>query len=127
ALVTETRRITLPAGESDVRFEGVAGGFVPQSAIVSGFPDGVGVRNRDAMLLSPATLLARSLGRRVTTRRTSLATGAVRESEAVVRSGADGAVVLQTREGNDALRCTGLAETLVYDGVPAGLSARPTL
>ena len=127
ALVTETRRITLPAGESEIRFEGVAGGIVPQSAIVTGFPDGVVERNRDAMLLSPATLLDRSLGRRVTIRRTSLATGAVRESEAVVRSGADGAVVLQTREGNEALRCTGLAETLVYDGVPAGLSARPTL
>lgn len=127
ALVTETRRITLPAGESEIRFEGVAGGIVPQSAIVTGFPDGVVERNRDAMLLSPATLLDRSLGRRVTIRRTSLATGAVRESEAVVRSGADGAVVLQTREGNEALRCTGLPETLVYGALPDGLSARPTL
>jgi len=127
ALVTETRRIALPAGDSEIRFEGVAGGIVPQSAIVAGFPDGIVERNRDAMLLSPDTLLDRSLGRRVAIRRTSMATGAVTETEAVIRSGADGAVVLQTREGSEALRCTGLPETVVYDALPGGLSARPTL
>jgi len=127
ALISETRRIALPAGESEIRFEGVAGGIVPQSAIVSGFPEGIVERNRDAYLLSPATLLDRSLGRRVHLRRTSRATGAVTEQDAVIRSGADGAVVLQTAEGFEALRCTGLRETLVYDGVPAGLSAQPTL
>jgi len=127
ALIGETRTVTIPAGESEVRFEGVAGGIVPQSAIVTGFPDGIVERNRDAYLLSPATLLDRSLGRRVHLRRTSLATGAVREHEAVIRSSADGAVVLQTAAGFEALRCTGLAETLVHDEVPAALSARPTL
>ena len=84
-------------------------------------------RNRDAYLLSPATLLDRTLGRRVHLRRTSRATGAVREQEAIVRSGAAGAVVLQTADGFEALRCTGLPETIVYDGVPQGLAARPTL
>ena len=127
ALVTETRRIALPAGEAEIRFEGVAGGILPQSAIIAGFPDGVVERNRDAMLLSPATLLDRSLGQRVAIRRTSVATGAVRDIEALIRSGADGAVILQTAEGNEALRCTGLAETIVYDALPGGLSARPTL
>ena len=127
ALVTETRRVELPAGEAEIRFEGVAGGIVPQSAIVTGFPDGIVERNRDAMLLSPATLLDRSLGQRVAIRRTSRATGAVTESEAVIRSGAEGAVVIQTREGTEALRCTGLPETLVHDSLPGGLSARPTL
>jgi hypothetical protein len=127
ALISETRRITLPAGESELRFEGVAAGMVPQSAIVSGLPEGIVERNRDAYLLSPATLIDRSLGRRVRIRRTSLATGRVRRSEAVIRTGADGAVVLETEEGFEALRCTGLPETLVYDGVPAGLSAKPTL
>ena len=72
---------------------------MPQSAIVTGFPEGIVERNRDAYLLSPATLLDRSLGRRVHLRRTSRATGAVREQEAVIRSGADGAVVLQTADG----------------------------
>ncbi len=127
ALISETRRVTIPAGESDIRFEGVAGGILPQSAIVTGLPEGIVERNRDAYLLSPATLLDRSLGRRVHLRRTSRATGAVREHEAVVRSGAGGAVVLETADGFESLRCTGLAETPVYDSVPAELSVRPTL
>jgi hypothetical protein len=127
ALVTETRTITLSAGEAEVRFEGVAGGILPQSAIVAGFPDGIVERNRDAYLLSPATLVDRSLGQRVMLRRTSRATGATTETEAILRSGADGAVVMQTAEGNEALRCTGLTETVVYNGLPAGLAARPTL
>jgi hypothetical protein len=127
ALVTETRRVSIPAGDSDVRFEGVAGGIVPESAIVSGFPQGVREKNQDAWLLSPASLLDSSLGRRVHLRRTSLPTGAVRETEAVVRSGAAGAVVLETPEGIESLRCDGLRATLLYDRVPAGLSAKPTL
>lgn len=127
ALVTETRRVSIPAGESDIRFEGVAGGILPESAIVSGFPAGVVEKNQDAWLLSPASLVDASLGRRVHLRRTSRETGAVRETEAVVRSGPDGAVVLETPEGIESLRCNGLAETLRYDRVPPGLSARPTL
>ena len=63
--------MTLPAGETELRFEGVAGGIVPQSAIVTGLPDGIVERNRDAYLLSPESLLDRSLGRRVHLRRTS--------------------------------------------------------
>jgi hypothetical protein len=126
ALISERRRIRLPAGESIVRFEGVAGGIVPQTAIVTGFPDGIVERNRDAYLLSPATLLDRSLGRRVHLRRTS-PTGQVREQDAVVRSSAAGGVVLETPDGIEALRCTGIPETIVYDGLPEGLSAKPTL
>ena len=127
ALISETRRIKIPAGESQLRFEGVAGGILPESAIVTGFPAEVVEKNQDARLLSPASLLDASLGKRVHLRRTSRATGAVRDMEAVVRSGANGAVVLQTEEGIEALRCTGQAETLRYDGVPADLSAKPTL
>jgi hypothetical protein len=51
----------------------------------------------------------------------------VREQEAVVRSSAAGGVVLETPDGIEALRCTGVPETIVYDGVPDGLSAKPTL
>ncbi|MFN3944290.1 MAG: DUF4139 domain-containing protein [Allosphingosinicella sp.] len=127
ALVSETRTISIPAGEAEVRFEGVAGGIVPQSAIVTGFPEGIVERNRDALLLSPGTLIDRSLGRRVTLRRTSLETGAVREYQAVARSGAGGLLVLETEEGFEALRCTGLRETLLVDEVPPDLNARPTL
>jgi hypothetical protein len=108
ALITETRQVILPAGEADLRFEGVAGGIVPQSAIIVGLPDGIVERNRDALLLSPESLLDRSLGRRVHLRRTSAATGAVTDENAIIRTGPDGAVVVQTAAGFEALRCTGL-------------------
>jgi hypothetical protein len=127
ALVSETRHVRLPAGDSVIRFIGVAGGILPQSAILAGLPGGVVEKNLDAELLSPASLLDRSLGRRVHLTRTFAKTGKTVEQEAVVRSGADGAVVLQTADGFEALRCTGLKEAIVYDGVPEGLSAKPTL
>ena len=125
ALVRETRSVSLPAGESELRFEGVTGGIVPQSAILEGL-GGVTEKNRDAKLLSPGNLLDSLLGLRVHLRRTSLATGAVREQEAVVRASGDG-VVVQTADGVEALRCTGLNETPLAEGVPPTLSAKPTL
>src|SRR5215469_8889741 len=51
ALVTETRRVRLPAGEHRLRFEGVADGIEPASALVTGLPEGVVEKNRDARLL----------------------------------------------------------------------------
>ena len=127
ALVSETRHVRLPPGSSVLRFEGVASGILPQSAIVSGL-GGAGIeRNRDAYLLSPGTLLDRSLGERLQLRRTSKATGKVIEQDAIVRTSANGGMVVETAGGIEALRCTGQSETLLYDGVPKDLSARPTL
>ena len=126
ALITETRRVSLPAGEVDLRFEGVAGGLIPQSAVVSGLGDSVTEKNRDAKLLSPGTLIDAYLGQRVHLRRTSKATGKVVEQEAIVRASGNG-IVVQTATGVEALRCTGLSETLLAPGVPADLSAKPTL
>lgn len=127
ALITETRTIAVPAGRSMIRFEGVAGNIFPESAIVTGLPGGVREKNLDADLLSPRSLYDRALGRRVILRRTDPATGKVSEEQATIRSGAAGAAVLQTGAGYEAMRCTGLPETIVYDAVPAGLSAKPTL
>ena len=126
ALITETRRVRLPAGEVDLRFEGVAGGLIPQSAVVSGLGDGVSEKNRDAKLLSPGTLIDAYLGQRVHLRRTSKVTGKVIEQEAIVRASGNG-IVVQTATGVETLRCTGLNETLLAPGVPADLSAKPTL
>lgn len=127
ALISEMRTVDLPAGEAVLRFEGVAEGMIAVSAIVTGLPGGAAQKNRDAALLSPASLLDGSLGNRVHLRRTDRATGRVTEEEAIIRSGPTGAVVLQTAAGYEALRCTGIPETILYDGVPPGLTARPTL
>lgn len=127
ALITEIRTVTLPAGRSTIRFEGVAGNIFPESAIISGLPRGAREKNLDADLLSPRSLYDRALGRRVIIRRTSKATGKVDEEQATIRSAADGAAVIQTGGGVEALKCSGLPETILYNAVPEGLSAKPTL
>lgn len=127
ALVTETRTVTIPAGESVVRFEGVAEGMFPESAIVTGLPKGVKEKNRDARLLSPLGLVDAYLKRAVTITRTSKATGQSREYPAFITSAPGGAVILQTGEGYEALHCTGLPERMGFDKVPVNLSAKPTL
>ena len=126
AMVSETRRVTLPAGDVDLRFEGVTQGILPQSAIVTGLGDALVEKNRDAMLLSPGTLIDAMLGQRVHLRRTSKATGEVAEQEAVIRASGNG-IIIQTEAGFEALRCTGLGETLLPERIPETLSARPTL
>lgn len=127
ALVTETRTITLPAGPSVIRFVGVSEGMMPETAIVTGLPRGVGEKNRDARLLGPATLVDANLKRSVVVRRTDRATGKVTESEAVIQSGPNGGVLLSTAQGVEALGCSGLPEAIRYPGVPADLAAKPTL
>ncbi|WP_338445371.1 hypothetical protein V5F89_09270 [Pelagerythrobacter marensis] len=125
AMISETRTVTLPPGESTVRFEDVAEGMVAVSAIVTGLPGGTIEKNRNAELLSPAALVNGTLGNRVTITRTNPATGEARSERAIVRTRADGGLVLQTGERFEAVRCAGLPETLTFDRVPAGLSAQP--
>lgn len=127
ALVTETRTVRLPAGDATIRFEGVAGGIIPASAIIAGLPGGTVEKNRDARLLSPAALVDGTLGRRVTLRRTDKASGRTSEEDAEIVAGPAEGVVLRTAGGIETLGCSGLKEALRYDRVPADLSARPTL
>ncbi len=127
ALITERRTVTLPAGAAVIRFEGVAGNILPESAVVADLPSGVIEKNLDADLLSPRSLYDRMLGRAVMVRRTDRATGKVVEQAATIRSSAAGAALVTVAGGIEALRCTGLAEAIVYPEVPAGLSDKPTL
>jgi hypothetical protein len=127
ALVTETRRIHVPAGDAVLRFEGVADGIIPASAIVTGLPGGTIEKNRDARLLSPAALIDGTLGREVTLRRTDRKTGKVSEERATIVAGPAHGVVLRTESGIETLDCSGLGESPRYDGVPQGLFAKPVL
>jgi len=127
ALITETRTISVPRGDSQIRFENVAEGLLPETAIVTGLPSGIREKNRDARLISPAGLIDANLRRRVLLRRTDPATGKAREQVAIIQTGPGGGVILQTADGVEALRCSGLPERISYDGVPNTLTARPTL
>ncbi|MGN6358341.1 MAG: DUF4139 domain-containing protein, partial [Novosphingobium sp.] len=124
ALIVETRTVTLPPGETVVRFEGVASGIVPQSAILFGTDPRE--RNRDAALLSQKGLVDAFTGQRVILRRTDPATGKVTEEAATVRSAAD-RMIVTTERGSEAVYCSGLNQTVIYPGAPATLSAKPVL
>ncbi|WP_404477248.1 DUF4139 domain-containing protein [Novosphingobium sp. BL-52-GroH] len=127
AMVTETRKVRLPRGRAVLRFEGVAEGIIPVSAVIEGLPGGTIERNRDARLLSPASLVDGTLGREVTVTRTTRATGRTVSEDAVIVAGPQPGVVLRTATGIEVLRCSGLPEGLEFAGVPAGLSSKPVL
>jgi hypothetical protein len=126
ALVTETRLVRLSAGVSRVRFEGVADGIEPSSALITGLPGRVIEKNRDARLLSPSALIASAVGKPVELLRTNRKTGSTERLPGTILSDAGGGVVFKTDEGVEALRCSGLPETFSFEPL-AGLSARPTL
>ncbi|MBU2168827.1 MAG: hypothetical protein KKF88_13455 [Alphaproteobacteria bacterium] len=126
ALIVETRTIDLPAGEAVIRFEGVAGGIVGQSAVLEGLPAGVIERNTDFDLLTPGSLFERSIGETVRVVRINPVTGRSEEHVAIIRAGARGPV-LEVDGGFEALSCSGLTQRVVFDRVPEGLSDQPSL
>jgi hypothetical protein len=127
AVVSETRRVTIPAGRSKLRFVGVVDGIIPESAMISGLPGGVIEKNRDAALLSPATLLRAVQGKQVYLKRTNRDTGKVVQVPVTVISASEEGVVFQSAGGKEALRCSGYPETFTYGVDTSGLSARPVL
>ena len=125
ALVTETRTISIPAGVSRLRFEGVADGIQPATAIITGLPSGLLEKNHDAKVLSPAELVTASIGKNVWLVRTNPKTGESNKVPGSIVSDADG-VVFKSAAGLEALRCSGLPETFQFDSTLEG-AARPTL
>jgi hypothetical protein len=125
ALITETRTVEVPAGASRIAFRDVADTMVPETVAVEGLPGTVVERNEDFDLLSPGSLVARSVGRTVRVVQTERGAGKVSERQAVIRSGPNG-VLLDFGGRLEALGCDGLPTRLVFDAVPAGLGDKPT-
>lgn len=126
AFITETRTIDVPAGESVIELRGVASTIVPQTVEINGLPARMLERNFDYDLLSPGSLLAKSVGNTVKLVRTDEHTGRTSEQTAIVRSAPNGAV-LEINGKFEALRCSGLPEKLVFTRIPEGLRDTPTL
>lgn len=124
--VTETRTLSLPAGPSEIRFEGVSDEIVPQTAEIDGLPARAVERNFDYDLLSPGSLIAKSLGRKVELVDTNQRTGKAVARRAVLRSG-PGGVMLDVDGKIEAFKCDSVPERMVFDQIPDGLSDRPTL
>lgn len=125
-LVSETRTVDLPAGRHVIRFDGVAEGLIPQSTAVDGLPGKAVERNYDYAILSPGTLVERSLGQPIKVVRTNPKTGRQQAVDATLLQGPDGLMV-RTAEGVEALGCSGGPERLILGRVPEGLTDKPSL
>lgn len=126
ALISEERELDIPAGRSTLVFRRTAGTMVPQTARLLGLPGGVVEANFDYSLISWRTLVAASTGRSVRVVRTQKSTGKRSEDIAVIRSGPDG-IVLEYPDHTEALSCSGLQESIIFDDIPPSLLAEPTL
>lgn len=127
AQITETRWVEIgAAGDQTVSFRGVADGLVPETVAVQGLPGRLKERNEDYDLISPGSVLAKSVGESVTLVRTNPADGRVTQARGVLRSAPSG-MVIDFGDHVEALQCSGLPERLVFDRMPAGLSPTPTL
>jgi hypothetical protein len=121
ALVRDRRRIDLPKGDSSIAFEGIAAALLPETSFLAGVP--VIDQAFDTKLVSPQTLLEASLGKEIGVIQTNPATGQETLLRAKVRS-ATGGLVLETADGR--LR-TGTEGAFLFDAMPPGLRAKPTL
>ena len=127
ALIRETRKVPLNAGINRIALRDVSARIMPQTASIAARGDAVLQlleQNFDYDLLSGNALLAKNVGKRVTTIRTNPATGEETREEATVLANNDG-VVLQYADRIE----TGLPDNvrLAYGDVPANLRDRPTL
>jgi hypothetical protein len=126
ALISEQRSITIPAGESTIRFPAVANGIRATTAVLSGVPSTLLEMNRDARVLGPLELIQSAVGQTVILARTDRHSGAVTRVAATIRGGDQGSVVFETAQGVEALHCTGVAEQLTFSA-GTDLGATPTL
>jgi hypothetical protein len=124
AMIAETRTIDIPPGEVVVRFEGVAGGIAPESALL--FNGDLKEKNFDRRLLSQRGLIDAYSGQKVTIRRTNSKTGKQESESATILSDPDG-LILKTGRGYEAVMCSGSMDTLLFPAVPKDLTAKPTL
>lgn len=122
ALVKERRIGEVTTGESVLAFPGVSARLQPVTARLQG--DGISVVEQvfHDKLITKANLLAASVGRTVGVARINPATGEETVTPATVLA-VQGGVVLEM-EGK--VRA-GVPGNLLFDGVPEGLRARPTL
>ncbi|MGB9586764.1 MAG: DUF4139 domain-containing protein, partial [Armatimonadota bacterium] len=125
ALVKEVRAMSLSQGSNYVSVQDVAASIEPSSVAFKSLtdPNGVVVREQNYQydLISPATILDKSVGKRVKVRR--IVEGKVVEDEGVLLSTARNGRVIQTSQG---VLLDPVGEIQVME-IPEGLVPRPTL
>src|SRR2546421_1976220 len=126
ALIKDTRRVTLEAGQNRLALREVSGRMRPETASLRSLshPGTLALveQNFDFDLLTPQKLLEKYVGRNVRIVRTHPTTG-VESLESATVLAANAGVVLKIGDRIE----TGLPGRIVYDGVPPNLRDRPTL
>lgn len=126
ALVQDVRQIDIAAGRTRVEFPDVSASIRPETLSFSAANTTIIEQNFDYDLLTPGKLMEKAVGQTVTLLRTNVATGAETRERAKVLSVAGG-VVIQIGDRIEVLRDDGLPVRVIFDRVPPGLRARPTL
>ena len=127
ALVKDTRRVMLDAGQNRLALREVSGRMRPETAQLRSLthPGSLALleQNFDFDLLTPAKLLEKYVGRDVRIVRTHPTTGA-ESIETATRARGQQRRRAEDRRPHRDRRCPG---RIVFDGVPANLRDRPTL
>jgi len=126
ALVQDVRQIDIAGGRSRVEFPDVSATIQPETLSFAAANTTIIEQNFDYDLLTPGKLMEKAVGQTVTLLRTNPATGAETRERAKVLSVAGG-VVIQIGDRIEVLRDDGLPVRVIFDRVPPGLRARPTL
>jgi hypothetical protein len=126
ALVEDVRQLAIAAGRSRVEFPDVSARIQSETLSFAAAGTTILEQNFDYDLLTPSKLMEKAVGQTVTLLRTNPATGAETRERATVLSVAGG-VVLRIGERIEVLRDDGLPVRVIFDRVPPGLRARPTL
>jgi len=125
-LVSETRRLELPAGETLLAIEDVSGQLLPETVLLGAPGLRIIEQTLAADLLTTQRLLEASLGQTVQIIRTNLTTGEQRVQEARVLSIA-GDVVLQVGNRIETLSPNDPFTRIAFTSLPPGLRAEPAL
>jgi hypothetical protein len=126
ALVQDVRQLPIAQGKSRVEFPDVSAQIRPQTLSFAAANTTIIEQNFDYDLLTPSKLMEKAIGQTITLLRTNPATGTETRERAKVLSVAGGTVI-QIGDRIEVLRDDGLPVRVIFDRVPPGLRARPTL
>ena len=123
ALIKDTRKVNLNEGKNEIAFEDVSAQIMPQTALLEG--DGVATleQNFNFDVLSEQSLLEKSVGSVVNVEYVNPATGTVSQEKATLLSYTHGRPVLKIGSKIE----SSYPGRIIFDQVPAGLFAKPTL
>lgn len=126
SLVQDVRQLAIRQGRSTVAFPDVSAMIRPETLSFNAAGTSIIEQNFDFDLLTPQKLMEKAVGQTVTLIRTNPATGAETTQRAEVLS-TFGGVVIRVNGNIEVLRDDGLPVRVIFDEVPPGLRARPTL